>query len=335
MPQHFPAPTRLTVLAAGSSLLLAGLAGCGGAQAASTAADRPISAVTLHVGDQKAGSQALLEAAGQLTAVPYKITWSQFASGPPLLEAINAGAIDIGAVGDTPPIFAAAASSSITIVGASHTDPVGSAILVPQSSTVTSIVGLRGKKVAVAKGSSANYHLLAVLANAGLTFRDITPVYLAPSDGLSAFTGGSIDAWAIWDPYTALAQQQVHARVLATGVGLIGGDGFQVASPAAVKDHAEAAAIKDYLTRLARARTWATSHRAAWSATWAKATGLPLAVATVAVARGGATSIPLDPSVITAEQQEADAFTAAGLLPAKVDISHFVDAEFNSTAAVH
>lgn len=135
-------------------------AGCGSAGPGDSSAIRKdgsvdLAKVTLHIGDQKAGSQVLLRAAGQLSGVTYKITWSQFTSGPPLLEAANAGAIDIGAVGNTPPIFAAAAGSKVTIVQAGSQDPSAQAILVPKNSPIRTIQDLKGKKVALAKGSSA------------------------------------------------------------------------------------------------------------------------------------------------------------------------------------
>ncbi len=198
---------------ASAALLLAGLAGCSGSKAAAgDSKDSDLKGLVLKVGDQKAGARPLLAAAGLLTGTPYTIEWSNFSSGPPLLEAVNAGAVDLGGVGDAPPIFAASGGSKITIVGASLSSPTGSAILVPKNSTITDLAQLKGKKVAVAKGSSSNAHLLNALAKVGLTFNDITPAYLQPADALAAFSKGSVDAWAIWDPYTALAQQQVRGK---------------------------------------------------------------------------------------------------------------------------
>src|SRR5262249_5057512 len=157
-------------------------------------------------------------------------TWSQFTSGPPLLEAVNAGAIDIGAVGNTPPIFAAAAGSKIKIVAAGAQNLAAQAILVPKSSSIQAIQDLRGKKIALAKGSSAHPLLLSVLKKAGLSFSDIQPQYLQPADALSAFSGGKVDAWSIWDPYTAQAEAQTGARTLVSGNGFGTNYNFNVAS---------------------------------------------------------------------------------------------------------
>jgi sulfonate transport system substrate-binding protein len=286
----------------------------------------------LRVGDQKAGSRALLAAAGLLDGTSYKIEWSEFAAGPPLLEAVNAGAVDIGGVGDTPPIFAGAAGSKIVIVGATLSDPRGSAILVPNSSPITDLAGLKGRKVALFKGSSANAHLLNALKKAGLTFSDITPAYLAPSDALAAFTAGSIDAWAIWDPYTALAQEKTGARILVDGTGLQSGLGFTVAAPAALADPAKEAAIRDYLSRLAKARQWVRSHPDQWASAWAREAGIPQSVAGTAVRRADQHAVPIDDSLVTAEQATADAFADARLIPARLDVTKIIDRRFNDTA---
>jgi sulfonate transport system substrate-binding protein len=282
---------------------------------------------TLNVGDQKAGSEALLKAAGQLSGIKYKITWAQFTSGPPLLEAVNAGAVDIGAVGNTPPIFAAAAGSKISVVAATETPVTGQAILVPKNSTLTTLAGLRGKRIAVAKGSSAHYHLLAALRKAGLTFHDIKVSYLQPADALAAFTGGRIDAWAIWDPYTAQAQA-LGARLLTDGTGLVNGYGFEVAGRQAVKG--KSAEIRDYLTRLQRAEAWANTHQEQWAKVWAAETGLPYSVTLVAVRRRATTPVPINTTLITSEQQVADAFGDAGLLPHRVIFKNFTDPRFNT-----
>ncbi|MGY2061787.1 ABC transporter substrate-binding protein, partial [Nocardia gipuzkoensis] len=140
-----------------------------------------LSQVTLRLGDQKGtGLQALLDAAGELKSTPYKIEWSQYSSGPPMLEAINSGAVDFGGVGNAPPVFAAAAKSSIKIVSGYGAGTAGQGIVVPKDSPLRGPADLRGKKIAVAKGSSAHYHLLSVLNKNGLSFADVEPQYLQP-----------------------------------------------------------------------------------------------------------------------------------------------------------
>ncbi|MEU8340994.1 ABC transporter substrate-binding protein [Spirillospora sp. NPDC048832] len=290
--------------------------------------------VVLRVGDQKGASlQEMLGAAGQLDGLTYKIKWSLFTSGPPILEGINAGAVDFGSVGNTPPVFAAASKARIVIVGATESRLTGQAIVVPKDSPLRSPAELKGKKVAVAKGSSANYHLLSVLKKNGLGFDDIQPQYLQPADALTALTGGRVDAWATWEPYTAQAELENGARILADGRGYTNGYGFQVTSKNTLKDKRRTAALKDFLARYQRAIQWSNTHPDQWAAIWAKQTRLAEPVARRAVDRRLADIIPIDDQVIASEQQIADSFSGVGLIPGKVTIADFFDRRFNDLAA--
>ncbi|SNX56622.1 sulfonate transport system substrate-binding protein [Streptomyces sp. TLI_55] len=307
------------------------LTACGGSASAGSDTDGQGS-LTLNVGDQKGGSEAILRAAGELKGLDYKIKWSTFTSGPPLLEAVNAKAVDIGGVGNTPPVFAAGAGSKITVVSAFHGTSKGDAILVPNDSKLTKPEQLKGKSVAVAQGSSANYQLVASLKAAGLSLNDVKVKYLQPADALAAFTSGKVDAWAVWDPYTSQVLQAKQGRILTTGDGVTNGLTFQVAAPSALQDKKKAAAIKDYLERLRRATTWVHDHQEEWAKVWAKDTGLPYEVALASVKRTNATriSVAVDKPLIASEQEIADTFTELKLIPKKVDFADFVDTRFNA-----
>jgi sulfonate transport system substrate-binding protein len=309
------------------------LAGCGTAKPASTEVPNAVSAeelakVTLKVGDQKGGAKSLLTAAGLLADAPYKIEWSTFTSGPPLLEAASAGAIDVGAVGNSPPIFAAAANAKIAAVSASKGNVDSDAILVPTDSPLKQVSDLKGKNIAVAKGSSAHGQVLTTLRKAGLSTKDVNLNFLQPSDAYAAFTQKRVDAWAVWDPYTAQAQQEANARILADGNGTANGYGFQVAGTASLADAGKNAAVKDYLIRYAKAQKWADTHREDWAQAWSKETGLKIEVARAAVERGGDLPGALDDAVVKSEQDLADAFTEDKTLPGKVDFAKFVDRRF-------
>ncbi|MGN5377886.1 ABC transporter substrate-binding protein [Streptomyces lasalocidi] len=306
------------------------LTACGGNSAANTDIDGTGS-VTLDVGDQKGGSEAVLRAAGELKNLDYKIRWSTFTSGPPLLEAVNAQAVDIGGVGNTPPVFAAGAGSKISVVAAWHGTSKGDAILVPGDSKLTGPKQLKGRSVAVAQGSSAHYQLIASLRAAGLSLSDVKVKYLQPADALAAFTSGKVDAWAVWDPYTSQILRAKQGRVLTTGEGVTNGLTFQVAAPSALKDTKKGAAIKDYLTRLRRATAWVHDHQQEWAEVWAKDTGLPYDVALDSVKRTNSTrvAVAVDKPLIASEQQIADAFTELKLIPKKVAFADFVDTRFN------
>ncbi|WP_225098982.1 ABC transporter substrate-binding protein [Streptomyces sp. CoH27] len=308
------------------------LTACGGNSSASTGSDTDgQGSVTLDVGDQKGGSEAILRAAGELKNLDYKIKWSTFTSGPPLLEAVNAQAVDIGGVGNTPPVFAAGAGSKISVVAAWHGMSKGDAILVPNGSSLTGPKQLKGKSVAVAQGSSAHYQLIASLRAVGLSLADVKVKYLQPADALAAFTSGKVDAWAVWDPYTSQILRAKQGRVLTTGEGITNGLTFQVAAPAALKDPKKAAAIKDYLARLRRATAWVHDHQQEWATVWAKDTGLPYDVALDSVKRTNSTrfAVAVDKPLVASEQQIADAFTELKLIPNKVDFGAFVDTRFN------
>ncbi|MFG2871059.1 ABC transporter substrate-binding protein [Streptomyces sp. NPDC048338] len=287
--------------------------------------------LVLNVGDQKGGSEAVLRAAGELDDLGYRIKWSTFTSGPPLLEAVNAKAVDFGSVGNTPPVFAAGANSKITVIAATHGDSAGETILVPSDSPLRKPEDLKGRTVAVAQGSSAHFQLIASLKRAGLSLADVKVSLLQPADALAAFTSGKVDAWAVWDPYTSQVLQSGKGRVLTDGRGVVNGLGFQVASPSALADKEKAAAIGDLVERLRRALDWVHKHPEAWAKVWAKETGLPYEVALAAVKRSNGTRIPvaLDRAAIDSEQKIADTFAELGLIPRRFAFADYVDDRFD------
>ena len=303
------------------------------ATAATVASGGPanLSGVTLRVGDQAGtGAEAVLSAAGLLNKLPFKVSWSDFTSGPPMLQAMSAGALDVGGVGDAPPVFAAAGGAKIAIVAALRNDPNSAALVVPKNSPITSISQLKGKKIAVAQGSSADYHLLTVLTKAGLTPHDVSLAYLQPAEGLAALNSGSVAAWDIWSPFIEQAKIQHGARVLVNGVGYGSNFSYVVASRSALGDSAKAAAISDYIKLLAQAHQWVNAHPQAWAAQWAKATGLPLNVMADAASDDTQTFTPITPQIVSNEQGLVNAFSAAGLIPSKYDFSHYSYSGFNS-----
>jgi sulfonate transport system substrate-binding protein len=297
-----------------------------------SASTTSLSSVTLHIGDQAgSGAQALLTAAGLISKLPFKVDWSDFTSGPPMLQAMGAGSVDIGAVGDAPPIFAAAGGEKIAVVGATESAPTGTALLVPKGSPVRSVAQLKGKTIAVAEGSSSNYHLVAALKQAGLTTRDVTVDNLQPPQAAAAFSSGHVAAWDVWSPFVEQAEVQHGARVLVNGQAAGKTFSFEVASRAALADPARAAAIRYYLKVIAEAHTWADQHQAVWARTWAKATGLPLSIMTRATKDDTQPPVPITPTVISSEQSIANIFSAAGLIPGHVDFKDYAVTSFNDT----
>jgi sulfonate transport system substrate-binding protein len=332
-----PSPRLLVALLA--ALLAVTASACGSASAGGEAdalrknGSVDLSKVSLSVGDQKGGARVLLKASGQLDDMPYQVHWREFTSGTPLVEAVHAGELDLGSVGNTPPIFGAAAGADFTTVYASDTPGKYNVIVVPKSSPIDSVRDLEGKTVAVTEGSSANYHLLVQLRRVGLTLDDVKMRDLEPPDALAAFTTGSVDAWAIWDPYAAQAQVQYGAKEIANGQRLTNGYWFQIASNASMQSKATRVAIQDFLQRLTTAELWSNRHPEQWAQAWAKDTGIPVAATRLAVERRHLVPIPIDDSVLASEQRIADAFAKAGVLPGPVhDLSQWFSGEYSGMA---
>src|SRR6478752_7561955 len=234
-------------------------------EAPATVALSDLAGLTLQVGDQKGGTESLLRAAGQLNDLPYQVQFSTFTSGPPQIEAATAGKIDFAITGNTPPIFGAAAGAKVKVVSAYNGGGVGDQILVQSDSPIRAVADLRGKRIAVGKGSSAHGNVLAQLNRAGLSPSDVTLVFLQPADALGAFTQRQVDAWAIWDPYTAQAEADVPVRSIAEATGVTNGAGFGIASDEALADPKRNTALSDLLVRYAKAVRWAKDNPDRWA----------------------------------------------------------------------
>jgi sulfonate transport system substrate-binding protein len=290
-----------------------------------------LSDVTLQVGDQKGGTEALLRAAGALDNMPYRVTFSTFTSGPPQIEALNAGRIDFAITGNTPPVFGAAANSRTRVVSAWDGASTGEQILVRTNSSIATVHDLLGKTILVAKGSAAHANVLERLADAGLKPKDVKLVFLQPADALSAFANGQGDAWVIWDPYTAQANLTLKVRSIGSAEN---GYQFGSASIRALTDPKRNSALADLLVRYERAAQWTRDNPSEWARKYAAAVGMNLTVAELAQSRVRRLPIPLDDKVVAAEQRLADLFAAADQIPEAPDFAKWVDRRFNSVLAV-
>ncbi|MFE0750523.1 ABC transporter substrate-binding protein [Gordonia sp. NPDC058843] len=339
-----PRPRRRRVLAAvlATAALTLGLAGCvqrednAGSIANETVDVASLQDLTLRVGDQKGGTEALLRASGELEKLPFTIEFSTFTSGPPQIEAATAGKIDFAVTGNTPPIFGAAANAKVKIVTGYANNASGDAILIPGNSTLGSVADLKGKKVAVAKGSSAHGHLLLQLNKVNLTLgpgKDVEPVFLQPADALSAFTSGNVDAWAIWDPYTAIVQLENNPKTLVTAEGVSNGFGFGIAGDEALADPRRNTAVRELALGIARAANWAKANPDAWAEQYSAEVGIDPRAGKIAQGRSLRPAIALDDSVVASEQELADAFADSGQLQGKVDFGTFVDNRYDESLA--
>jgi sulfonate transport system substrate-binding protein len=286
---------------------------------------------TLRVGDQKGNSQAVMEAAGVLKDVPYKIEWKEFPAAAPLLEALSAGAIETGLVGDAPFTFAAASNVPVRAIAAVRQSQEGLAILVPDQSTVRSFEDLRGRKIATGRGSIGHQLILAALESKGWTANDVQIVFLAPSDAKVAYSQGSVDAWSTWEPYVSQEEVLFKSRRIITGEGLTPGISFQVATPAAIRD--KRPELEDFVRRLTAARAWSQDHVDGYAETWGKLMSIPSAVPLNWLRRAKIRIAPIDDGVVVDEQKTIDLYFRAGLIKQKLNAPDIVDRSFTEAIA--
>lgn len=282
----------------------------------------------LRIGYQKYGTLTLLKARGTLEKrlAPQGITvkWTEFPAGPQLLEGLNVGAVDFGTVGEAPPIFAQAAGAQLAYIGNEPPAPTAEAIVVPKGSALKSVTELRGKRVALNKGSNVHYLLVRQLEKAGLAYSDIQPVYLPPADARAAFERGAVDAWVIWDPFLAAAEKQLGARVLADGrsadgQNVVSNHQFYLASRPYAKARPDV--VTTILDELAQLGQWAEKNPKETATVLVKETGLDANVLELAVSRFSYGAKPVTPAVLAEQQRIADAFHGLKLIPKPIKVA--------------
>jgi sulfonate transport system substrate-binding protein len=301
------------------AILASGLAGALALGAAPARAQEKV----VRIGYQKYGTLILLKNKGLLEpllkSLSYSVKWAEFPAGPQLLEALNAGAVDFGNTGEAPPIFAQAAGAPLVYVGYEPAAPQGEAILVPKDSPLKTVADLKGKTVALNKGSNVHYLLVKALEKAGVPYSEIKTAYLTPADARAAFERGSVDAWAIWDPFQAAAEKTIDARQLADGTGIVSNYQFYLSTRAFAD---QAPQVVDVLLKgVAEVGAWVKANPKAAAAEFSPLIGIPAAILEVALARQQYDVKPITPEVAAAQQQVADAFLALGLIPKPIRIA--------------
>jgi len=249
------------------------------------------------------------------------VKWVEFSSGPPLMEAMNVGSVDYGAVGDSPPIFAQAAGAAI-VYAASQPITNGQGLLVPKESAIRSIVDLKGKRIGFTKGSSAHNIVIQTLEKAGLTYADIAPVYLTPPDAGPAFANGTIDAWAIWDPYLAIGETKQNGRILVNAREITKTNSFYIANREFAKNHGTL--LQQIVEVTGSTAKWAEQHRDEVAKSLSAVTGIPLDIQTVAANRSSFVVGQVTEDIITTQQGVADRFFKLGLIPNQIAIRDIV-----------
>ncbi|MEU1588155.1 aliphatic sulfonate ABC transporter substrate-binding protein [Micromonospora sp. NPDC005710] len=314
-----PPQRRLLTAALTTVALLATVAvsACGGP------ADAGGSTGKLRIGYQRFGGLSLVKARG---AAP-DVEWSLFESGPALTEALKAGSIDIGQTGEAPPVFAAAGKIPFSIIGTSAPIPQGEAVLVKADKGYRSFADLRGRTVALNKGSNVHWLLVRLLEANNMTLKDIQVKYLKPAEGRPAFDNGQIDAWVIWDPYFALAEQP-GVQVLADATGLASNREYVLAAPDAVDKRSDD--VKAFLQRYREVTDWGIAHPEERAATLAPELKIPQDVTSRALARSAKPLAPVTPAIGDELQAITDSFIALELIPGPVDLRSRVDDRFSA-----
>ena len=311
--RHAQRLSRRTTL----GLLFAAVAGVMASGMPATAQAQAKGEVQVRIGYQKYGTLTLLKGRGtlekRLAEQGVGVKWTEFPAGPVLLEGLNVGSIDFGTVGEAPPIFAQAAGANLVYVGNEPASPASEAIVVPKGSSLRTLADLKGKKIALNKGSNVHYLLLKALEKAGVAYADIQPVFLPPADARAAFERGSVDAWAIWDPFLAAAEKQLGARVLADGKGLVANYQFYLASRTYAEKNPEI--LRIVLEEVAKVDDWGRNNPDEVATILSAQTGLSKDVVALAASRYAYGVKPVSVDVIASQQRVADAFSSLKLIP--------------------
>lgn len=287
-----------------------------------SACSHPQEAVTLNIGFQKYGILPIVKAQGALEAAlkaqGVEVKWVEFPAGPQLLEGLNVGSVVFGEAGEAPPIFAQAANSNLVYVANQPAAPLGEALIVQKDSQIKTVDDLKGKRIALNKGSNVHYLLLKLLEKHQLSLADIEVVYLPPSDARAAFERGSVDAWVIWDPFLAAAKHQIGARTLATGENLVSNHQFYLADRQFATQHPEI--LNTVVNTLNTTTQWVKNNESDAAQLLQQPTGLELEVLNQSIRRMGFGVSPISPEVAKQQQYVADAFYQQKLIPKRIDI---------------
>jgi sulfonate transport system substrate-binding protein len=286
--------------------------------------DQKLSSV--RIGYQKYGTLNVLKAEGSfeksLAARGVSVTWIVFPAGPQLLEALNAGSIDFGNTGEAPPVFAQAAGVNLVYFGNQPPFPKGEGVLVKKDSPIQNVCGLKGKRIALNKGSNVHFFLVKLLEKNGLKMSEITPVFLTPADAWAALEGGSVDAWVIWDPFMTAAIERSGARVLQDAEGVAANREFFVADRRFAQAHQDVLlAVRDAVNRCG---TWVTTKPDEVVRYLAPQVGMSEAVVTKVIRSQPWGFQPISDQVVSEQQTIGDTFFALKLIPKTIQVADAV-----------
>jgi sulfonate transport system substrate-binding protein len=310
MSRSFPLTRRAFLAGVGASLATAAL---------------PVFADTrakeLRIGYQKAASTLVLLKSHQtlekrLAPQGVTVKWTEFPAGPQLLEGLNVGAIDFGYVGEAPPVIAQAAGANFVYTAYEVPTPHAEGILVRQDAPIRSIADLKGRKIALNKGSDVHWFLVAALQKAGVKYTDVQTIFLPPADARAAFERGAIDAWAIWDPFLEAAKRQSDARLLADGSGIVSHHQFFLSARPYAQQNGDV--LASVLDEVGKEGEWVRGHYAEAAAQLAPIQGLDAGVIEAGLRHYAHVYKPVDAGVLAEQQRIADTFTELRIIPTKI-----------------
>jgi sulfonate transport system substrate-binding protein len=305
--------------------------------ASSATTGRVPAGTTLRVGDQLDALKLVLGTAGQGKNVPYALKYANFVGGPPMLQAFQAGELDVGYVADTPLIFAQAAKQDIVAVAGWAPERSALRLIVPPGKDISSWKDLKGKKVAYQQGTVLEAVLLKGLKGAGLSLDDVKTVNVPVTQVSAALQSGSVDAAVLAPPLdSAYFAQQPNATAIDAPTDITLRVNFIIASKKALDDPGKAAAIGDYVQRVVRSYGWINANPDAWiNAFYVGQYKLPAAQGRKLLDHAGKTTfVALPGNIVPAQQELADLYHGAGEIPQKLDdVSREFDGRYNELVA--
>ncbi len=275
-----------------------------------------------RIGYQKAASTlVLLKANGalekRLAPQGISVTWTEFPAGPQLLEGLNVGAIDFGYVGEAPPIFAQAAGADFVYTAYEIPTPHAEGVVVAAGSPIKTVADLKGKRVALNRGSDVHWFIVALLRKNGLDLTDVQPVYLPPADARAALERGAIDAWAIWDPFLAAVEAQGNTRLLADAQGVVSHHQFFLSQREFAQKRGDVIAAT--MAELGSVGQQVRQNPSAAAKQLAPIQGLDAAIIEKGLQHYAHIYKPISPDVLAEQQRIADVFYDLKLIPRKIE----------------
>jgi sulfonate transport system substrate-binding protein len=324
---HFSKLGKLSLLFVVGLSLAFTFAACSPTETTSGTASSPAAtgaeSRVLRVGYQKFGTLNIVKARGdleqRLEPLGVSVQWTEFPAGPQLLEALNVGSIDFGHTGEAPPIFAQAAGAPLVYVGNEPANPASEAIVIPQNSTLQSVAELKGKRVALNKGSNVHYLLVKALEEAGVALNEIESVFLPPADARVAFEQGSVDAWVIWDPFLAAAEKSINAKILRNGEGLVANREFYLGERSFVEQNADV--LNELVAEIQTVDEWATNNKTEVAELLSPQLGIDVPTLELVNQRRNYGIQLIKDEVIADQQEIADTFHQLGLIPKEIKVA--------------